>query len=493
MKRILPLLGFLLPLLASAQTLPTQIQQFEWRQDLFDWVLREGTSYQYDERDSIRTEDRISNWFGASRTLWKTDEEGRFTLIISFWLDEDDIWQATNRTTYTYHDEGSSERLEESKQEDGSWRTNFHTLVNETQTDEWVEIERFTRKLDPNDLQWIDSHRGLERSSHDGLLLLRQREDWSNGQWELSYYQRYEYDAQGNPTLQENSNHSVSEPEQRRWQYVYNANSQILEVKIDYRESPNLPWQPLQKTVYEFDNQSRETLEERTLYLTAYRYKTETAYRGDTIVKAQYQGSTSEPYQGQWRRSYIPHPKGNLPYLYYHNERWENGQWQTLSAIRRSLQFNEQDDLLRVDEEGLVAGQWIAISHTNYTWQYREDGLPLSQSLVQYDARNQQQTPLTKTVWNYEDRSGRSAKPLVELYPNPSAGPLNVSFHSAPALPISWQLLDQRGAIVYQSELDEVQQQIGLSLQVDDLQRGLYFLHILYEDGTSVAKKWQRK
>ncbi|MEL6649633.1 MAG: T9SS type A sorting domain-containing protein [Bacteroidota bacterium] len=492
MKRTLPLLCLLLPLLASAQTLPTQIQQFEWRQDLFDWVLREGISYQYDDRDSVRTEDRISNWFGASRTLWKTDEEGRFSMIVNFWLDEDDVWQATNRTTYTYHDDESSERLEESKQENGSWQTNFHTLITQNRTDEWVETNMLTQRLDPDNMQWTDNHKSVERLGHDGLLLLRQREDWRNGQWELSYYQRYEYDAQGNLTLEENSNHSISEPEQRRWQYVYNANFQTLEVKIDYRDRPSLAWQPLQKTVYEFDDQSRETLEERTLYLSSYRYKTETAYRGDTIIKAQYQGTTSEPYQGRWRRSYIPHPKGNLPYLYYHNERWENGKWQTSTAIRRSLQFNEQDDLLRVDEEGLVAGQWIAISHTNYTWQYREDGLPLSQSLVQYDYRNERQIPLTKTVWTYEDRSQRSAKPIVELYPNPSAGPLNVSFHSAPALPVSWQLLDQRGAVVRQSELDEVQQQIGLSLEVNDLQTGLYILQIQYEDGSTVAKKWQR-
>ncbi|MEL6842014.1 MAG: hypothetical protein AAFP02_02280, partial [Bacteroidota bacterium] len=200
MKRTLPLLCLLLPLLASAQTLPTQIQQFEWRQDLFDWVLREGISYQYDDRDSVRTEDRISNWFGASRTLWKTDEEGRFSMIVNFWLDEDDVWQATNRTTYTYHDDESSERLEESKQENGSWQTNFHTLITQNRTDEWVETNMLTRRLDPDNMQWTDNHKSVERLGHDGLLLLRQREDWRNGQWELSYYQRYEYDAQGNLT-----------------------------------------------------------------------------------------------------------------------------------------------------------------------------------------------------------------------------------------------------------------------------------------------------
>ncbi|MEL7342469.1 MAG: T9SS type A sorting domain-containing protein, partial [Bacteroidota bacterium] len=180
------------------------------------------------------------------------------------------------------------------------------------------------------------------------------------------------------------------------------------------------------------------------------------------------------------------------PLLYQRYDRWENGAWVNDHTYRRGLSFNEQGDLDRVEEESLENGQWIAASYIRYTWQYREDDLPLSQTSVQFNYQTQQQLPLQKTIWHYEDRPERSARPLIELFPNPSAGPLSVSFHSGPVLPIAWRLLDQRGALIDQGEINEIQQQIGLNLQIEVPQSGLYLLQIQYEDGSTVAKKWQR-
>ncbi|MEL6649632.1 MAG: T9SS type A sorting domain-containing protein [Bacteroidota bacterium] len=491
MKRTLLLLIIAIPMLLLAQTLPTQIQRYEWRTDLFDWVLVEGYSFQYDERDSVRREDRFSNWFGPSRTIQTFDEQGRMLLSQGFGLGQNQLWESSHRTTFTYDTDGNSQESAERKQ-NGQWSAYLKITVLTTEMEDWVETQRNSSSFDRDNQTWVNSAQITERKRRDGLQLMYQRLEWQNGQWEESSFSRYEYDAQDNPTLYEFRYQSSVPFTQFRWRYEYDENLQIVEELEDRRGNESAPWRPYQRIRYEYDEQGRETLQQEYFYSTARHRRYETAYRGDTIIQAYYRTFGNDPFEGFWRRYSVYHERENMPLLFQRNDRWENGQWELGTTYRRSLEFNDRDHLVRVEEEVLEDGQWIAESYTNYTWQYRDDDLPVSKASVQYNYRTQQQRPMEKKIWHYEDRPKRSARPLIELFPNPSAGPLSVSFHSGPVLPIAWQVLDQKGAIVRQGTIDAAAQQLGLVLLIDDLQAGLYLLQIQYEDGSTVAKKWQR-
>ncbi|MFK7926208.1 MAG: T9SS type A sorting domain-containing protein [Bacteroidia bacterium] len=479
-----------LPTFLQAQTLPTQTQSYVWNSALFDWVLGSAESYQYDERDSVRVTDTQSNWFGPFRVIHTKDESGKVVESLYLGFDANNVWTPSQRSTTTSSAADLDILLTESWL-DGQWQAQNRSLIRTKTIAAGIEIDRQFQIFTNG--EWVYTTRYLSVRNEEDVVSKERHFEWRNNAWEETLFWEYQYNAQGDPIYFEHNNVKDAFISRNRWEYTYNDAMQLLTQKLEEANSEPPVWTIRKEESYEYDSEGRELLNEQRIFNSHTSInRQETEYRGDTIITSRFRGTNNSQLEGVWRYWRVPAPQENAADTYYRNDAWKNGQWKPRSISRRNYQFDQYDNVTRIDFEEYVNGQWEALRYYTHNWEYREDGEPLKVVSLEYNYNTQLQIPINKTIWRYEDRKERSARPLIEIAPNPSTGQLSVDFHSAPVPPIRWELLDETGRLVRSGEISKDAHKLGIELDFDELQFGLYIFQIQYEDGSTVAKKWQK-
>lgn len=489
MKNYLPILLIAFSTNLSAQRLPTQVQTYEWNAALFDWSLRMSESYQYDERDSVRVTDSQSNWFGPTRHIVSKDENGKVIKSLTFWMIEDDEWIPSQRMN-VIEDDGTTETQLVENWNETQWEPMFLHRISTEVLAEGIKTDRITQGDEAG--QWGNQSRYVNHKNEEGQDLLQQHFDWDGAKWVESYRWINQYNEQGDLVYSEYGSAQTQEITRNRWTYVYNNAGLPISIRKENSFSEPANWLLHSEEIFEYDNQDRIILKDRFLHFQNRHRREETEYRGDTIINSIYQSAINEQLIGQSRRWQVPNKVSYGYDLYWRHDRWGHNQWEPNTIIRRDFDYDQYDNIVRMEQENFKDGEWQPTFYYTYNWEYTDEGDPLKMVGVEYNYTSQRQLPFQKQIWRYKDRKKRSTRPIIELAPNPSAGPLTISFHSAPALPIRWVILDETGRSVRAAEISESEQTMGLEVDASGLQFGLYILQIQYEDGTTVAKKWQK-
>ncbi|MEL7535345.1 MAG: T9SS type A sorting domain-containing protein, partial [Bacteroidota bacterium] len=433
--------------------------------------------------------DSQSNWFGPTRQIISKDENGKVIKALTFWMLEEDEWIPSTRMN-VIEDNGTVETQFIENWNDERWQPMFlHTITTKLVAD-GIETDRITQTDQLGN--WINNSRYINRKNADGLELLQLHYDWDGAKWVETYRWENRYNEQGDLIYTEYGSAQTQEISRRRMSYTYNAAGQPLTLKREnaYSEPPD--WTLHSEEVFEYDEQGRILLKDRTIHTQNRVRREETEYRGDTILYSLFQAGINEPLRAQSRSWRVPNKIGIGYDTYSRNDRWGNNKWEPLTIVRREINYDRYDNITYLEQLNFENGEWQPVFYQNHLWEYTEEGDPTKKIIVEYNYNTQRQNPVQKQIWRYEDRKERSQRPIIELAPNPAAGPLTISFHSAPALPIRWVILDEAGRVVRAADISEVEQTLGLEVNTEGLQFGLYLLQIQYEDGSTVAKKWQK-
>jgi hypothetical protein len=77
---------------------------------------------------------------------------------------------------------------------------------------------------------------------------------------------------------------------------------------------------------------------------------------------------------------------------------------------------------------------------------------------------------------------------MINVYPNPSNGTFNVELGAATATDVNVEVLDVRGAIIYNQNFGKVNGQVTRTVNLENAAAGIYFVKVNFNDQTAIYK-----